>query len=224
MTINEIPEILLHNLIEIGKSNDLSQLSSLLTVQEQHDFSYIMRLGQQSWLSVAETLSKEEIVALIKCFTIAERVYDVWKAGSVSPVIWLFKKLSSLDLVTSNDIANWVLAHTENEYLPFGTLNLGAKSLVEYTQFKKLDSERKNARHETEMQRQELTRKHKAQKLTSALFGAVNRGDIQAVKALIQKGADISATDSKGISVIEYAYRNGNEKILELLRSLGSIE
>ena len=67
MSKNEIPEMLLLKLIEAGKANDFSQISSLLTIQEQHDFGYIMRLRPESWFSVAENFSKEDVVALIKC-------------------------------------------------------------------------------------------------------------------------------------------------------------
>ena len=164
------------------------------------------------------------VVALIKCLTIAEQVYDGWKAGSVSPVIWLFKNLSSREPEFSNSVADWVLANTENDYLPFGTMNLGAKSLIEFAQFKKLSSERKSTRRETEVKRQDLARERKAQEATHALFGAVKRSYIQAVKALIAKGADITAKDSEGISVLEHAQTKGNEKILELLKPIGSGE
>ncbi len=224
MSKNEIPEMLLFKLIEAGKANDFSQISSLLTIQEQCDFGYIMRLRPESWFSVAENLSKEDVVALIKCLTIAEQVYDDWKAGSVSPVIWLFKNLSSREPEFSNNVADWVLANTENDYLPFGTMNLGAKSLVEFAQFKKLASERKSARHEAEAQRQDSARERKAQEATHALISAVKRSDVQAVKALIAKGADITAKDSEGVSVLEHAQIKGNEKILELLKPIGSGE
>jgi len=224
MSKNEIPEMLLFKLIEAGKAKDFSQISSLLTIQEQRDFGYIMRLRPESWFSVAENLSKEDVVALIKCLTITEQVYDDWKAGSVSPVIWLFKNLSNREPEFSNTIADWVLANTENDYLPFGTMNLGAKSLIEFSRFKKLSSERKSAKRETEVKRQGLAREHKAQEATHALIGAVKRSDIQAVKALIAKGADITAKDSEGVSILEHAQTKGNEKILELLKPIGSGE
>jgi len=224
MSKNEIPEMLLRRLIEAGKANDFSQISSVLTLQEQHDFGYIMRLRPESWFSVAEKLSKEDMVALIKCLTITESIYDDWKAGSVSPVIWLFKNLSSREPELSNNVADWVLANTDNDYLPFGTMNLGAKSLIQFSQFKKLSSERKSARREAESNRQDLAKERKAQESTHALIGAVKRNDFQAVKALLAKGADITAKDSEGLSVLEHAKMKGNEKVLELLKPKGSGE
>jgi hypothetical protein len=221
---NEIPEMLLNKLIEAGKTNDFSQISSLLTTQEQNTYRYIMRLRPEPWLNSAENLNEEELVSLIKCLTIIECNYDGWMAGSVSPVIWLFRKLSSFEPVFLHDVADWVLANTKNGYLPFGTMNLGAKSIVEFTQLKKLSSERRKTRHETEVKRQDLARARKAQKATLALFGAVKRSDIKAVKALIAKGADITAKDSENISVTEYAQMKGNKIILELLIPSSSSE
>ena len=214
----EITNAILDKLIEIGKSDDFSRMSSFFTVQEQHRYGHIMRLRPEAWHRVAESLSIEDLVAIIKCLTIAERSFEGWKAGSVSPVIWLFRRLSGLDPNLADTIANWVLTHTENDYLPFGTVNLGAKSLAEYHRLKEVASERAQARREAEVHRQESARQRKAQEATHALIGAVKRGDVKAVKALIAKGADINAKDSAGVSISEHAHMKGNQEILELLK------
>ncbi|MBE3115776.1 hypothetical protein IMZ68_01090 [Candidatus Bathyarchaeota archaeon] len=213
-----IPDAILHKLIELGKSGDLSRMSSSFAVQEQHRFSQIMRLGPEPWLCIAESLSTEDLVALIKCLTIAERVFEGWGAGSVSPVIWLFRRLASLDPNIAETNADWVLANTENYYLPFGTMNLGAKSLTEYHRFKQLDMERVKKSYEAENQRQEAARQRKAQEATHALIGAVRRGDVKAVNALLAKGADANVKDSEGVSVREHARLKGNPQILNLLK------
>jgi hypothetical protein len=222
MSTIEIPDELLHKLIEIGKSSDLSQISSLFAVQEQQYFGHVMRLGPETWLSIAESLNIEDLVALIKCLTIAEQVFEGWGAGSVSPVIWLFRKLESLDPNLAEIVADWVLANTENYYLPFGTMNLGASSLNEHHHFKKLNIERVKRSYEAEKQRQETARQRKAQEATLALIGAVKRGDVKAVKALIVKGADTNVKDSEGLSVIEHAHIKGNSEIIEILTHVGN--
>jgi hypothetical protein len=219
MSTTEIPDALLHKLIEIGKSSDFSRVSSSLAVQEQQRFGYIMRLRPETWFSIADSLNTEDLVALIKCLTIAERVFEDWKAGSVSPVIWLFRSLTSLNPNFAEIVADWVLANTDNNYLPFGTTNLGAKSLVEHARLKQSASERAQARYEAEVQRQESARQRKAQEATHALIGAIKRGDIKAVKALIAKGANANVKDSEGVSIREHARIKGNPEILELLTS-----
>jgi hypothetical protein len=217
MSTNEIPDEILHKLIETGRSDDFSHMSSSFAVQEQHRYGYIMRLGPEAWLSLAESLNTEDLVALIKCLTKAERSLEDWMAGSVSPVIWLFRRLANLDPKYANTIADWILANTENDYLPFGTRNLGAKSLSEYDHLEQLASERVKERHKAEAQRQESARQRKAQEATHALFSAVKRGDVKAVKALIAKGADTNVKDSKGISIEEHARMKGNLEIIDLL-------
>jgi hypothetical protein len=220
----EIPDAVLHKLIEIGKSSDLSRMSSSFAVQDQHRFGHIMRLRPDPWLRIAETLNTEDLVALIKCLTIAEQALEGWGAGSVSPVIWLFRKLESIDSNFAETVADWVLANTENDYLPFGTMNLGAKSLIEYHRKKQLNLERVKASYKAEAHRQNSARQRKAQEATQALIGAVGRGDVKAVKALIAKGADANVKDSEGVSVREHARLKGNPEILELLKPTGTGE
>ena len=222
MLNNEIPESLLNKLIQAGKATDLSQISSFFTPQEQRDFGYIMSLRPEAWFLVAENLRNEYVIALIKCLTITEMVFDDWRGGSVSPVIWLFKHLSSHAPGLSNYTANWVLANTHNNYLPFGSDNFGAKSINELSKFKKLSVERKHAILEAESKRQELAKERRAQEATRALFGAVKRNDIKAVKALLLKGADILAKDSEGLTIVELAKIIGSEKVLELIKSKDS--
>lgn len=224
MSTVEIPDVLLQKLIEMGRSSDLSRMSSFFPVQEQHRFGHIMRLRPETWLNIAKSLNIEDLVALIKCLTIAERVFEDWGGGSVSPVILLFRKLASLDSNFAETIADWVLTNTENYYLPFGTMNLGAKSLIEYHLLKQLASERRKGSHELEIQRQESARQRKAQETTHALIGAVRRSDVKAVKALIAKGANANAKDSEGVSSREHARLKGNPEILELLKPTGTGE
>ena len=54
----------------------------------------------------------------------------------------------------------------------------------------------------------------------SALMLAAERGDIAVVEILINHGADVSATDNNGWSVIHYALESGSEALWHLLRRL----
>ncbi len=215
----EIPETLIPRLIDAGKAPDLYRISALLTPQEQRDFGYIMRFRPEPWIWIAENLSIEEVIALIKCLTIVESIYDNWRAGSVSPVIWLFRYLSSREPELSKDVANWVLANTHNPYIPFGSHNYGARSMIELSLLEELSLERKRERLEAELERKKSARERKAKEATRNLFGAIRRNDIQAVKGLLAKGADINAKDSEGVGILEHARMKGNVKILELLDS-----
>ena len=63
-----------------------------------------------------------------------------------------------------------------------------------------------------------------AEKATNNLFGAIRRRDVKAVTALFKKGADLTARDSDGKSIIEPAQECGNEEIKELIGGRESAE
>jgi hypothetical protein len=88
------------------------------------------RHGFQTWYDIADSLAEEEIVALMKAFTIAEKTLKGWEAGSVSPVGWLGRKLVERNEVLADKVAKWVVSYTDNPYLPFGRCN--AKTVQEY--------------------------------------------------------------------------------------------
>ena len=84
---------LIHYLAEIGASGrfeDGEKIPSLLPSARSGSF---MRLAPQSWYAVANELDDAQLIACIKTLTDLERLPD-FNAGSVSPVIWLFRKLS----------------------------------------------------------------------------------------------------------------------------------
>lgn len=84
---------LIHHLAEIGASErfeDGEKIPSLLPFARSGSF---MRLAPQSWYAVANELDDAQLIACIKTLTGLERLPN-FSAGSVSPVIWLFRKLS----------------------------------------------------------------------------------------------------------------------------------
>jgi hypothetical protein len=202
-----VPLPFLQKLIQAGKQDDETPLGEWITPQEQALHGGILRKGMGPWRQVADSLGTEDLVALIKCLSRAEQAFPGWGAGSVSPVIVLYNRLCLLDGRRARQVADWVLSNTDNPYLPFGTHNLGAKSVDEYHRLAGLALERKTAGQRAEAERQELARQQKAAKATRALYGAVKRGDVQAVKALLVKGADSEAKDPEGVTIKELTER-----------------
>src|SRR3989338_2908340 len=88
-----IDKELITKLIGIGQKEDFATLNTLFSPGEVEQKGSIMRQGFQSWYDLADSLTEVEIVALMKTFTIAEKTLKGWKAGSVSPVGWLGRKL-----------------------------------------------------------------------------------------------------------------------------------
>jgi len=122
------PEII-RELIEIGSTGRFELLHSLHSPAEMEYHGRMMILGKDLWYRVADTLNTRDLVALIKCLTIAERELKGWGGGSGSAVIWLFKRLLEIDHDDRARLIDWILEHTRNDYVPFGTINYHAKSL-----------------------------------------------------------------------------------------------
>lgn len=161
-----------------------------------------MRLGPGAWRQIADTLSEDALVHLIKALTVLER-YPHFMAGSVSPVIWLFHCLPNAS--ERGELINWILSHSENHYLPFGSSNFGAKTLDDYHHRKAEYAERRTARYVAEDNRQREAKMRKGKDASQKLFGAIRRKDAKAVIALLAQGADCNVVDESGHSAIQYA-------------------
>ncbi len=175
-----------------------------------------MRLRPETWYQIADTLSENKIVALIKALTLLEQ-YPSFKAGSVAPAIWLFRRLP--DANGRVELINWILNHTENDYLPFGSSNHGAKSLDDYHHRCEQISERSKARNKAERERQRKAKVRKANEASQRLFGAIRRKDVKAVEALIARGADCHAVDESGLTALEYARSLGLGHLFDATKS-----
>ena len=79
----------LRSCAELGKKETTVLIRNVFTDEELEWRGAMMRLTPNVWYEGAESLSDEEIENLIKFFVLAENYYKGWKAGSVSPVVWL---------------------------------------------------------------------------------------------------------------------------------------
>jgi len=113
-----IDKVLITKFIEIGQKEDFAALNSLFPVGEVKYKGDIMRQGWPAWYDLADTLADEEIAALMKTFTIAEKALKGWNAGSVSPVIWLGIKLKERKYKDLDELREWVKNNgTHNDWL-----------------------------------------------------------------------------------------------------------
>jgi len=174
-----------------------------------------MRQSPNFWIDIGATLSAKEIIALIKALTVAERDVPAMKAGSVSPVIWLYRHIRQRFPGEYTELEEWILKETDNDYLPWDTSNHGARSLEEFRRFSIEMAQRREERQRAEEQRHLEAQKRKAQKATHDLVGAIKRGDIKAIIALRNRGANVDATDERGKSFLQLAHETGDAKVIE---------
>lgn len=73
------------------------------------------------WAQAAQPLADDDIVALIRLFTLAEAAIPGWEAGDASPVIPLAAVLKKRRSYPS-DLTGWIKAHSDNRFLPYGNL------------------------------------------------------------------------------------------------------
>ncbi len=71
---------LITKFIEIGKKEDFAALETLFSPEEVKRKGDIMRHSFQAQYDIADSLTEEEVAALIKVFTIAEKMLKEWVA------------------------------------------------------------------------------------------------------------------------------------------------
>ncbi len=111
-----------------------------------------MRHPFQEWYEVARRYSREDVTALIKALTVAERDLPDFCCGSVSPVISLYRYLLDSTRADFTELRDWVAAHTRNQYLPFGSSRYHPASLSEYHHQTAEHKARRRAREHAEDQ------------------------------------------------------------------------
>ncbi|NQV66167.1 MAG: hypothetical protein HQ497_12465 [SAR86 cluster bacterium] len=98
----------------------LENLATSLSAAQIGGDGRLMRLDEAPW-QVATALSDEELVNLVRFFTLAERQLPGWDGGKQSPVIYLVRILKQREAFTPV-LRQWVKANTDNRYLPNGAL------------------------------------------------------------------------------------------------------
>ncbi|HEX7037597.1 MAG TPA: hypothetical protein VF210_17645 [Pseudomonadales bacterium] len=73
------------------------------------------------WAQAAEGLGDDELIALVRLFTLAESALPGWEARDESPVIPLAAVLRRRGRYPA-DLTAWIRAHSDNRFLPYGNL------------------------------------------------------------------------------------------------------
>jgi hypothetical protein len=80
---------------------------------------WVMGLAAADW-AMASELPSDDLVLLVRFFTLVENQVSGWEAGNKSPVIPLVKALKVRDEFTA-ELRKWIKTHTDNRYLPYGS-------------------------------------------------------------------------------------------------------
>ncbi|RNL61522.1 hypothetical protein [Zhongshania marina] len=112
----------LQRCIAISREDQLEALPAPFTSDEQQRYSVFMRVSQEHWQAAAEELSNDDIIALIRFFTRAEKLISGWDAGKESPAIWLNKVLRKRGEKLDREMLLWIRNNTDNRFIPNGGL------------------------------------------------------------------------------------------------------
>lgn len=125
-TNNETPfefdRELLRKVISLVEANNLDAIASVIPGEQRQQQSRMMTLSRETWFEEAENYSSEELIQLIRFFTLAEMQIPGWEAGEKSPVIWLVKALRQRGTPASKELKLWIKSNTTNKFLPNGPL------------------------------------------------------------------------------------------------------
>lgn len=79
-----------------------------------------MKQSQAAWQDTWSRYSTEQLQTLVRFFTQAEQHWPGWQGGDKNPVIWICRELKHRGAFPDAELTQWIKAHTENRYLPYG--------------------------------------------------------------------------------------------------------
>ena len=111
----------LQRFIHYSQNEQLSELETLIDSAEGQVLSGLMKVDHRQWAIAVDTLGDEDIIHLIRFFTIAEKLPG-WEAGAESPVIPLAKTLRKRGQRLDKALLMWLREVSDNRFLPYGPL------------------------------------------------------------------------------------------------------
>lgn len=117
----KIDQQFLQRCMEIASTDAINDLDDALTEQEK-TFSGIMHAQQDLWSSALSEYNEEQLISLIRFFTLAEMQLAGWHAGSQSPVIAINQVLKSRGHKLDRDMLLWIRQNSTNRFIPNGAV------------------------------------------------------------------------------------------------------
>jgi hypothetical protein len=164
-------------------------------------------------------MSEPNLRNLIRGLVLYSRASKTSLGGSVSPVVSLYAGYIERFSEGEPALTGWVVDNRVNPYEPFGTIShRAARSQAE---FFSLAEKRAKAAQRKQADDHEARRVRESMKATARLANAVRRGDLKAVKVLIEKGADPKKALAQSGSLQQLAAENRRHTVLGFLRERG---
>ena len=111
-----------HRKILDAASKALGEPQLGLSAEQQNSIRQAVRASAESWRDFAQEQSSAEITNWIRALTRAEMMLSGFELGARSPVIALIRLLKQRGEYP-DDLTKWVKEHTDNRFLPYGSLS-----------------------------------------------------------------------------------------------------
>ena len=112
----------INQFIPLGNENDVSTSVTTLTDEQLHLLTTLVKQERDFWQQAAETLTAENIICLIRFFTLVEEQHSQLTTGNNSPVITLNKMLKQRKTPLSKEMLQWIKTNSSNRFLPNGSV------------------------------------------------------------------------------------------------------
>ena len=114
----ELGNALVEQAISVARAQDEGAQLCLTTDEVA---ALVPAITHAGWSAVAQDLSTQDLVALIRLFTLGEGQFSSWQAGAKSAVIKLVRVMKARKELTP-ELSAWIKTNTDNRFLPHGDL------------------------------------------------------------------------------------------------------
>jgi hypothetical protein len=140
--MDEIPKTVLDDLMTLGKLPESEKAERNRIFSQLKPFDSCGRTHANAWISATENLNIGQLSSLARGLVYAEESLAGWNGGSVSGVIWIFKIYQKQTPENADELANWILEHSKNDFVPYGSNRAGTKSVTEFAEYRRAKEQR----------------------------------------------------------------------------------
>ena len=200
-------DIIFEALIECGRRSDFLTVATIIGAGTHTQVSRFSDSLRRHGLHKVRALPVFDRIAFVKALAVYE--HTVGGLGSVTALERV------LPLIPDEDhcVLDWILSTT----LSYGYYGMDASSYAELVAIRSSIERRRKENEAREAERARHAKDRKAQQASERLFGAVRRGDLKALEALLNKGANPGALTPEGVTVMQYAKETGRSQAAEML-------
>lgn len=208
--VEELVISVLPKIARIGRSGSAARIN-----HKYFPFPNEFGVFWKRWPEILAGWNKSELEFLIRGFVIMEKEFPEYGFGSIPPTSQIFHFYSGFaDSDERELLQDWILSNTINSYLPFGTNNYGAKSMLELNERLAQKRERKLINKIRDDAREQEAYIRRSADATQKLIKALHRRDEKVVIALMAKGADPEFAGPDGKSARDLAKELGLSHLL----------